>query len=88
MRAGLWAALVVVACGCGTPVRQPLPLGAQCDPSAPAGSLPCADGLCVGLDSKSGFCTRTCENNTNCPESYLCQAAGRFGRICRQLEGC
>ncbi len=89
MRASLWAALVLgLASGCGPAQRQLLSIGSACDPTGAVGSLGCADGLCVGLDSKSGFCTRNCQNDTGCPDDYLCQAAGRFGKVCKQLDGC
>ncbi len=73
-------------CACGSSGPQPLPIGSNCDPTA--GSAVCADGLCVGLDSKSGFCTSNCANDSECPADYLCQAAGRFGKVCKPLDGC
>ncbi len=87
MTTRLGAVLLFVLCACGGTVRQPLALGANCDPSGAEDAIPCADGLCVGLDSKSGFCSRNCDNEV-CPEDFLCQAAGRYGKICKRLDGC
>lgn len=79
----LWVlSTLLVACGPSGP--QPLALGAQCIP----GQSICASGLCVALDDQTGFCTDACTSDDQCPESFLCQAAGRYGRICRPLTGC
>lgn len=82
------AAASLAACGPGTPI--PIPLGDPCDPaveSADDGAL-CADGLCVALDSSSGYCSRECADTSECPSEYTCDSAGRFGRVCKRLTGC
>ncbi len=72
---------LLVACG-GT--SQRLSLGSPCTP----GSDECITELCVALDDQSGFCTASCTTGEECPEGFLCQPAGRHGRICRPLTGC
>ncbi len=84
-RALLLVVAVVGLAGCGpTDQTRILTLGEPCVPGDTA--RVCADGLCVALDTQSGFCTRTC--NDDCPDGFLCQAAGRYGRICKSLTGC
>lgn len=73
--------LVLVACGSSP---QPLALGASCTP----GVSECASGLCLALDDQTGYCTDTCAADDQCPERFLCQAAGRYGKICKPLTGC
>jgi hypothetical protein len=82
------AALLLGACG---PTRDPgKAIGTACSPSLAPGesSEECADGLCLALDTASGFCTRSCEVADDCPPEYACEAAGRYGRVCRKLTGC
>jgi hypothetical protein len=89
MRASLWAALMVfAAAGCGPTKTQTLALGEPCQPNAPEDATPCATSLCVALDSASGFCTFNCGDEATCPEDFVCEAAGRYGKICRALKGC
>lgn len=78
-------ALAVLA-GCGPSGPAPLPFGSFCMPGSEA--TPCASGLCVALDSASGFCTDSCTASDQCPENYVCAGAGRYGRICQPLKGC
>ncbi len=75
--------LVSVA-GCGATGGVRLGYGAACVPGDT--STVCTNGLCVALDDQSGFCTRTC--NDDCPQGSTCEAAGRYGRICRAVVGC
>lgn len=85
---GLAAALFFLACGPGRP--PPIPIGEPCDPAIESeedGPV-CADGLCVALDSNSGFCSRECADSAECPFGYLCEASGRYGRVCKKLTGC
>ena len=80
----LSVALVLTACGSTGP--RTIQLGLSC---IPGDSLSvCASGLCVALDNQSGFCTDKCTADDQCPADFLCQAAGRYGRICRPLVGC
>lgn len=79
------AALLLLS-ACGPTAPRPLQLGAPCTPGD--SSFVCASGLCVALDDQSGFCTDTCTSDDQCPDTFLCQAAGRYGRICRPLTGC
>ena len=91
MRASLWAALVIVgALGCGPSKSTTIALGEACDPAATAdtGGVVCASNLCAAVDSASGFCTETCTDDSKCPTGFLCQTAGRYGKICRKLTGC
>ena len=82
---GLLAALLAVGAGCGpTDATRRLAMGEPCVPGE-EGAI-CADGLCVSLDDVSGFCTGTCLDT--CPDGFFCQAAGRYGRICKKLTGC
>ena len=76
--------LAIFVAACGPTSSRSIALGNPCTPGDTA--FVCADGLCLALDNQSGFCTRTC--NDDCPPDFLCQAAGRFGRICRTLSGC
>ncbi len=80
----LSAALVLSACGPSGP--RPIQLGLPCIPGD-SGSI-CASGLCLALDNQSGFCTDVCTADDQCPADFLCQASGRYGRICRPLSGC
>lgn len=84
-RSGLLAVAVLGLSGCG-PTNQVriLSLGDPCTPGDATAA--CAGGLCVAIDSASGFCTQTCD--LTCPDNFLCQAAGHYGRICRKLTGC
>ncbi|MFZ5468438.1 MAG: hypothetical protein ACOZIN_03280 [Myxococcota bacterium] len=85
-----WATvLAVAALGCGPSKPPAKGIGEPCAPvAADETSAECADGLCVALDSASGFCTLRCTDNESCPSDFLCQAAGRFGKVCRKLTGC
>lgn len=89
---GLWAALLIALgqVGCSTAPTSSLALGDPCFPVvAPGDTNPqCASGLCVALDSASGFCTQTCVDDTQCPEAFFCEAAGRYGKVCRKSTGC
>lgn len=92
MRALIVVNLIVAAvaiCGCGPTKPQPKPLGDNCTPiAAGTTSEECSTGLCVALDSASGFCTQTCPDDDACPTDYKCEAAGRYGKICKKLVGC
>ncbi|MBX5482491.1 MAG: hypothetical protein IRZ16_11745 [Myxococcaceae bacterium] len=81
------AALMFGACGPTKP--PPKAMGEPCSPVA-AGTVSeeCSTGLCVALDTATGFCTDTCQDDSNCPEDYRCEAAGRYGRICKKITGC
>lgn len=77
-----------VACG---PTKAPAKgIGEPCAPTLAPGEIAqdCADGLCVALDTASGFCTRNCADDSKCPDEFICQAAGRYGKVCRKLTGC
>lgn len=84
MRLRTWWVLSTLLVACGPSGPRPLALGAACTP----GESTCASGLCVALDDQTGFCTDVCTADDQCPEAFLCQAAGRYGRICRPLTGC
>ncbi|MBI3183840.1 MAG: hypothetical protein HYZ28_17010 [Myxococcales bacterium] len=90
-RAHLWRLAVALALllSCG-PTRTPLlGTGEPCTPAPPGeSSTECADGVCVALDAASGFCTLSCTDDSGCPTDFLCQAAGRYGKVCRKLTGC
>lgn len=77
-----------MACGDSTP--QAKPIGEACAPTVAPGetAAECADGLCIALDNYSGFCTRNCAEDSQCPTDYLCEAAGKYGKICKPLTGC
>ncbi len=79
-------ALLWVACGSSGPA--PIPLGQPCLPNPPANAAVCADELCLSLDNQSGFCTRHCDTDSNCPDGFTCQGAGKYGKVCRKLTGC
>ncbi len=75
---------VAFLAACGSSGAAQLSYGAACVPGE--ASTECTDGLCVALDDQSGFCTRTCDDD--CPQGSVCEAAGRYGKICRPLVGC
>jgi hypothetical protein len=77
------AGLGLSACSPVDRVRL-LSLGEACVAGDP--NTACRDGLCVALDDQSGFCTAPC--NDDCPTGFVCEGAGRFGRICKSLSGC
>jgi hypothetical protein len=81
------AGLLVLSCG---PTRDAgRPVGDPCAPVAPGqASTECSSGLCIALDSASGVCSESCSSDENCPANFLCQAAGRYGKVCRKLTGC
>ena len=84
-----WVGLSLTAflfAACGPTGPKPILLGLPCVPGEP--SSVCASGLCLALDNQSGFCTDTCTTDDQCPTDFLCQASGRYGRICRPLVGC
>jgi hypothetical protein len=86
----LSAPLFFLAVACG-PTDPPLiGMGEPCSPTLSPGeaSSQCRDGLCVALDSASGFCTGTCSDDASCPANFRCEAAGRYGKICKKLTGC
>jgi hypothetical protein len=88
LRNGWWL-LFCFAWACGPTERSVRPIGDPCAPLAPGEvSEECQDQLCVALDNFSGFCTRTCTVDDDCPGNYLCEAAGRYGRVCKKLVGC
>lgn len=78
----LFTLALTAACGPSGP--RTLPIGEPCTPGDQ--SAVCSSGLCVALDNQSGFCTSECTDT--CPDGFVCQAAGRYGRICRALTGC
>lgn len=80
----LWLLGTLSLAACGSTGPRPIQLGQPCTP----GSSVCASGLCVALDDQSGFCTDACASDDDCPDEFICQAAGRYGRICRPLQGC
>jgi hypothetical protein len=82
----LVALALLAGAGCGPTGPKPLPFGTACTPGDTV--APCASGLCVALDDKSGFCTDVCTVTADCPENYACSGAGRYGRICQALTGC
>lgn len=75
---------------CGPSETPAKPIGEACAPTVAPGeeAVECADGLCVALDNFSGFCTRACTEDSKCPVDYVCEAAGRYGKICKKLTGC
>lgn len=77
---------LLLGAACGQSNVRPLQLGDACNPTD--STFVCASGLCLSLDSQSGFCTDTCTSDDQCGEGFLCQAAGRYGRICQRLTGC
>jgi hypothetical protein len=82
--------LAILALGCAE-TRTPLKtIGEPCAPTLAPGEVAqeCADGLCVALDTASGFCTRACTDDGKCPDDFVCQAAGQYGKVCRKLTGC
>ncbi|MBK7858776.1 MAG: hypothetical protein IPJ65_09180 [Archangiaceae bacterium] len=87
-RAALAFVLVLAACG-GTRTTI-IALGEPCDPTATPdnGRALCGSGLCVSLDNVSGFCSAECTEDSACGDGFVCQGAGRFGRICKKLSGC
>lgn len=90
MRLGALVIALIGLSACGPTKGTGLPIGSPCAPTvAPGETAPdCADGLCVALDSASGFCTRNCTSDDRCPDGFLCVAAGRFGKVCKQNDGC
>ena len=82
----VWLVGTLLMAACGSSGPRPIQLGQSCIPGDSASV--CASGLCVALDNQSGFCTDTCTSDDQCPTDFLCQAAGRYGRICRPLVGC
>ncbi len=86
--AALAVALAGAACGSGT--QSVRGIGEPCTPSTAADveSPECSEKLCVALDTASGFCTRNCDADSKCPDGFACEAAGRYGRICRKVTGC
>src|SRR5437870_13886477 len=75
---------------CGGTRSSTIPMGQPCNPAATPenGIALCADGLCVSLDNVSGFCSRACMEDSDCGDGFICQGAGRFGRICKKIGGC
>lgn len=89
-RSAACALLTVALFACGPSEPPPKAIGEPCAPTVAPGevAVECADGLCVALDDFSGFCTRTCTEDSLCPADYVCEAAGRYGKICKKLTGC
>jgi len=89
VRSAALASFVVLA-ACSGSRSSTIALGEPCSPLATPenGGALCASGLCVSLDNVSGFCARECFEDSDCGDGFLCQGAGRFGRICRKLTGC
>ncbi len=81
-------AAALFACGPAKP--QPRPLGEPCSPSQgqEAANEQCAEDLCVGLDNFSGFCSRLCNDDSDCGADFLCEASGSYGKVCKKLVGC
>lgn len=88
---------LLIACGgtlvlgaCGGTRSQTIALGEPCNPAATSenGLALCASDLCVSLDNVSGFCSVNCMEDSDCSDGFLCQGAGRYGRICKRLDGC
>ncbi len=84
------AALAAALSACGSSNGRAAQMGEPCNPAtAPGGeSAECVTNLCVALDTASGFCTAPCNDVSECPEDYACEAAGKYGRICKKLTGC
>jgi hypothetical protein len=83
MRAAFVLLIGLGISACGS-TRRPLALGESCTPGDSV--VVCGSGLCVSLDSQTGFCAAECTDT--CPEGFECQGAGRYGKICRALTGC
>lgn len=83
-------ALTVLLAACGGTRATTIALGEPCNPAATPdnGFALCADGLCISLDNVSGFCSRACMEDSDCEDGFICQGAGRFGRICKKAQGC
>ena len=81
---------VLAGLGCGPTEPPRLQIGEACSPTAAGETAPeCATGLCVALDTASGFCTAPCDSDEQCPpEGFVCEAAGKYGKICKKLSGC
>lgn len=84
-RVSVWL-LGVFLSACGPTGPRLIQLGQPC--VAGDTDAVCASDLCLSLDNQSGFCTDTCALDDDCPTAFTCQAAGRYGRICRPLTGC
>lgn len=85
--------LMVVALfglACGQSRSNIVAFGAPCSPNATEsnGLALCATGVCVALDSASGLCTLACTEDSDCGDGYICQGAGRYGRVCQPIRGC
>jgi hypothetical protein len=81
----------LLAFSCGGKNQNTIALGDPCDPQATPdnGFALCSSGLCVSLDNVSGFCSLQCMTDNDCGgEGFLCQGAGRYGRICKRTTGC
>ena len=76
------------ALGCSGSTTKKGAVGANCAPQADIHSDECADGLCLAVDSQSGFCTKDCTKDLKCPEGFSCDNAGRFGLVCKKNAGC
>ncbi len=91
-RSSGWAtlAMLLLASACVQSTSAPKALGEPCSPTVAPGETAseCADGLCIALDSASGFCTRSCTEDSKCGSGYVCSAAGRYGKVCHKLTGC
>ena len=77
--AALWA------CGGDAPATATQGLiGADC---LAAGNAACSSNLCLTLDSSTAYCTQACVGATDCPDGYLCLAAGANGKVCQSRGG-
>jgi hypothetical protein len=86
-----WVALAAVclASACGPIRTQISAMGEPCTPMAPGlKSEECAEGLCIALDSATGVCSGACQADQDCPDDFVCNAAGKYGRVCQKLAGC
>lgn len=88
-RAYSWLIPLLALASCGPSRPPPRATGEPCTPvGVGESSSECSGGLCVALDTASGFCTLSCAEDSVCPTGFTCQAAGRYGNVCRKLTGC
>ncbi|MBS2023833.1 MAG: hypothetical protein JST92_15625 [Deltaproteobacteria bacterium] len=73
-------ALAFVSCGGSNNTTTLGTLGADCLLDRDAA---CASSLCLVLDSGTAYCTQACAAPADCPDGYLCVAAGAQGSVCQ-----
>jgi len=75
-------ALLCALAGCGgLAPGQSLPVGVTCSVAGDCGTGPY---LCIKQDFPNGYCSRSCNSDSDCPSGSVCPTSGKGDGDCMQ----